>query len=100
MITEPEFILLSKFSTLKNPAGSTDAVTEPVKIRDESIAKLAISIFVRPLPSPLIIPPTLSDSEIFTEPLRDVKVLPVIPTSNNLNSPSVDKDAVYEPVDN
>ena len=69
--TEPEFILESKFSTLKNPSGSTDAVTEPVNIFDESIAKLAISIFVIPLPSPLIIPPTSNDSEIFTEPLND-----------------------------
>ena len=40
-------------STLKNPSGSTDAVIEPVKIRDESIAKLAISMFLSPLPSPV-----------------------------------------------
>ena len=36
-VTEPEFTDGSKFSTLKNPNGSTDAVTEPVNIFDESI---------------------------------------------------------------
>ena len=33
-LTEPELIDESKFSTLKNPSGSTDAVTEPVNIFD------------------------------------------------------------------
>ena len=91
---------MSKFSTLKNPNGSTDAVTEPVNIFDESIAKLAISIFVIPLPSPVITPPTFNDSEIFTEPLSDVNILPVSPVSNTLNSPVSEIDAVYEPVSN
>jgi Membrane GTPase LepA len=57
-------------------------------------------MFVIPLPSPLIIPPTSNDSEIFTEPLKDVNTLPVIPVSNTLNSPFSDIDAVYEPLSN
>ena len=100
ILTEPELTDVSKFSTLKNPNGSTDAVTEPVNIFDESIAKLAISIFVIPLPSPVITPPTFNDSEIFTEPLSDVNILPVSPVSNTLNSPVSEIDAVYEPVSN
>ena len=99
-LTEPELRVGSKFSTLKNPNGSTDAVTEPVNIFDESIAKLAISMFVIPLPSPVITPPTFNDSEILTEPLRDVNILPVIPVSNTLNSPVSEIDAVYEPLSN
>ena len=56
-VTEPLNSEVTGFTpspcTLKNPSGSTDAVIEPVKIRDESIARFAISIFVSPLPSPV-----------------------------------------------
>ena len=57
-------------------------------------------MFVIPLPSPVITPPTFTDSEIFTEPLKDVNTLPVIPLSNTLNSPVSEIDAVYEPLSN
>ncbi len=56
-------------------------------------------MFVIPLPSPVITPPTSNDSEIFTEPLNDESTLAVIPWSNTLNSLN-ESDAVAEPLDN
>ena len=81
-------------STLKNPSASTDAVTEPVKILDASIDKLAKSIFVIPLPSPLIIPPTT-----VSEPLTSTEPVNVEPLSNDVTTnPSIGStDAVTEP---
>ena len=63
------------FSTLKNPSGDTEAVTEPLKIRDESIAKFAMLMLVIPLPSPLMIPlttfklPLISTEPVNSEPI-------------------------------
>ncbi len=56
-------------------------------------------MFVIPLPSPVIIPPTSNDSEIFTEPLKDVSTLVLILLLNTLNS-SISNDAVAEPLSN
>ena len=78
------------------PPSSRDAVTEPVAILSASNAKLAIEIFVKPLPSPLITPPTFSDCEISTEPLNS-DLTPSV-GSSTINLPSSLVDAVTEPV--
>ena len=54
-------------------------------------------MFVIPLPSPVIIPPTFNDSEIFTEPLKDVNILELELLLNTLNSVK-SNDAVAEPL--
>ena len=69
-----------------------------MNIFDESIAKLAISMFVIPLPSPVIIPPTSRDSDMNTEPLK-VESTPAPVLSNTLKKPSGSTDAVTEPVE-
>ena len=80
-------------STLKNPPASTDAVTEPVNIFDASIDKLAKSIFVIPLPSPLMIP-----SITFKLPVTITEPLNVEPLSDVTTNPSFgETDAVTEP---
>ena len=56
-------------------------------------------MFVKPLPSPLIIPPNVMDSDTLSEPLSD-DITPPLPVElNTLNSPSGDTDAVIEPVE-
>ena len=56
-------------------------------------------MFVIPLPSPVIIPPTSKDCEIFTEPLKDESTLELELLLNTLNS-VLSNDAVAEPLSN
>ena len=56
-------------------------------------------MFVIPLPSPVIIPPTSNDYDILTEQLKDESTLVLILLLNTLNSVS-SNDAVAEPLSN
>ena len=93
-------IFSSWFSTLKNPSLSTDAVTEPVKIRDESIAKFAMLMLVIPLPSPLIIPlTTFILPLISTEPVNSEPICEPVAEVITWNLSALSADAVTEPLE-
>jgi len=83
--------LISVSTLISNPKfGEITASAEPDFNLSISPIESAL-IFVIPLPSPLITPPTTKDSDTFNAPLMDVSTFTLNPSSGEI-------DAVAEPL--